>query len=314
MTTDELRWFLTLAETEHVTDAAAVLRIAQPTLSRALQRLERELGAQLFDRDGQRLRLNDCGRVFRRHARRALDELDAAQDRIATLLTPGQDTLCLAFLHSLGGWLIPELLGAYRRQAPDARFTLHQDAATPVLALLQDGTADAVVTSPRPADPQTGWLALRDEPLLLAVPVGHPLAARDSVRLTELAHERFVIMRPALGLRQVTCEIFHRAGVAADVVAESGEITTIKGLVASGIGVAVVPAGDGGPPPAGIRLVPLADPDAFRTIGLAWRHDRPATAAGRRFRAFANHYARTGATGPEPMPQAPAGDVPGAMG
>ncbi|MEU1630185.1 LysR substrate-binding domain-containing protein [Streptomyces sp. NPDC020096] len=104
--------------------------------------------------------------------------------------------------------------------------------------------------------------------------------------------ERFIIMRPKLGLRQITCQIFHRAGMTPDVVSECTEISTIKGLVASGLGVAVVPAGDGGPPPAGVRMVPLADQDAYRTIGLAWHQGRPASTAGRRFREFAVRYAR----------------------
>jgi LysR family transcriptional activator of glutamate synthase operon len=82
-----------------------------------------------------------------------------------------------------------------------------------------------------------------------------------------------------------------------DVVSECAEVTTIHGLVASGLGVAVVPAGDGGPPPAGVRLVPITDHDAYRTIGLAWHRDRPVSTAGRRFREFAARYAR----GTEPV-------------
>ncbi|MGW7008698.1 LysR family transcriptional regulator [Streptomyces sp. NPDC054933] len=246
MTIDELRWFLTLAETEHVTEAAARLRIAQPTLSRALLRLERQIGTRLFDRDRHRLRLNDYGRVFRRHAQRALDELDAAQDRIATLLDPPQDTLSLAFVHSVGSWLVPRLLGTYSHDAPGSRFTLHQDSAATVLSLLLDGTAEAIITSPRPSDPQLGWMPLHDERLHLAVPADHPLADRAHVRLGDLADERFIIMRPKLGLRQITCQIFHRAGMTPDVVSECTEISTIKGLVASGLGVAVVPGGGGG--------------------------------------------------------------------
>ncbi|MCQ4045179.1 LysR family transcriptional regulator [Streptantibioticus rubrisoli] len=292
MTIDELRWFLTLAETEHVTEAAARLRIAQPTLSRALLRLEQRLGTRLFDRDRHRLRLNDHGRIFRRHAQRALDELDAAQDRIAAMLAPPREALGLAFVHSLGGWLVPRLLGAYAQDSPGARFTLHQGSAATVLELLRDGTVEAALTSPRPSDPQVGWLPLRDERLGLAVPAEHRLADRALVRLDELADERLIIMRPSLGLRQITCELFHRAGMTPDVVSECAEVSTIHGLVASGLGVAVVPAGDGGPPPAGVRLVPIADHDAYRTIGLVWHRGRPGSTASRRFREFAARYAR----------------------
>ncbi|WP_280714074.1 LysR family transcriptional regulator [Kitasatospora sp. MAP5-34] len=291
MTVEELRWFLAVAETEHVTDAAALLGTSQPTLSRAIGRLERRVGTRLFDRDQHRLRLNDYGRVYRRHAQRALDELDTAQDRIAALLQPPADTLRLAFLHSLGGWLLPELLGTYQRESPNARFTLHQESATTVLELLQDGSAEVGLTSPRPSGAGWGWLPLREERLQLAVPVGHPLADRTALRLAELVDERLIIMRQAAGLRQITCQIFHRAGVTPSVVMEAGEVATIRSMVGAGLGVAVVPAGDGGAPQPGVRLVPLTDPDAFRSIGLLWHQERPTSPAGRRFRAFAGRQA-----------------------
>lgn len=288
MTIEELRWFLAVAETEHVTDAAALVGTSQPTLSRAIARLERGLGTPLFDRDRHRLRLNDCGKVYRRHARRALAELEAAEDRIAALLRPAEDTLRLAFVHSLGGWLVPELLGAYQRESPGTGFALHQESAAGVLELVQDGSAELAVTAPRPAGAGWGWLPLREERLALSVPEGHRLADRDAVRLTDLNDERFIIMRDAAGLRQITCRIFHEAGVTPSVVLEAGEVATIRGMVGAGLGVAVLPAGDGrAAPQPGVRVVPLADRDARRGIGLAWREDRPATAPCRRFRAFA---------------------------
>ncbi|WP_280693225.1 LysR family transcriptional regulator [Kitasatospora sp. GAS204B] len=295
MSIDELRWFLAVAETEHVTDAAALVGTSQPTLSRAIVRLERRLGTPLFDRDRHRLRLNDYGRVYRRHVRRALAELDTAQDRIAALLDPAEQTLRLAFAHSLGGWLVPELLGAYQRDSPGAAFALHQESAAGVLDLLQDGSAELAVTGPRPEGPGWQWLPLREERLALAVPARHPLAERSVVRLAELAGERFIIMREALGLRQITCQLFHRAGVTASVVLEAGEVATIRGMVGAGLGLAVLPAGDGLVGHRGVRLVPLAEQEACRGLGLTWHADRPASAAGRRFRAFATRWALTAA-------------------
>ncbi|MGW1893358.1 LysR family transcriptional regulator [Streptomyces sp. NPDC002004] len=292
MTLDDLRWFLVLAGTEHVTEAAGRLHIDQSTLSRALRRMEKDVGSELFDRDHGRLRLNDRGRVFRRHAQRALDELDTARDRIAALLEPPHGTLALAFAPSLGSWLVPRLVAAYQREAPDTSVTLHQDAAENVPALLLDGLVDAAITSPRPSDGRIGWLPLCDEPLHLAVPAGHRLAHRGDVRLSELADEQVIIMRRALGLRQITCEVFHRAGVTPSVVAESSDVATIKAMVAAGLGVSLVPGGDGTPPSTGLCFVPLADADAYRPVGLAWHTGRPPTATARRFREFTAQYAK----------------------
>ncbi|MFE7120972.1 LysR family transcriptional regulator, partial [Streptomyces sp. NPDC057654] len=180
MSMDELRWFLAVAETEHVTEAAALAGVSQPTLSRAIGRLERRLGAPLFDRDRNRLRLNDYGRVYRRHARRALEELETAEDRIAALRAPAEDAVRLAFVHSLGGWLVPELLAGYQGDWPEARLTLHQESAENVRDLLLEGAAELALTGPRPAGGQWEWLPLYEEELKLVVPAGHRLADRAS--------------------------------------------------------------------------------------------------------------------------------------
>ncbi|MEW9528392.1 LysR family transcriptional regulator [Microbispora sp. NPDC049125] len=291
MTIDELQWFLVLAETEHVTRAADRLHITQPTLSRALRRLEKRVGTPLFDRDNQRLRLNEYGRVFRLHAQRALDELDVAQDHITALVASPPETLVLGFAHSLGTWLVPELLGAYRRECPGARFTLLQDTIEDTLARLMDGTVEMIVISPRPADHRIDWLPICDERLELVVPADSPLAGRTSVHLAELAGERVITMRCSTGLRQVARAIWRRAGITPAVVAEANDITTVKSLVASGLGISLLPAGDRTPPPAGVRQIPVADSGVFRPVGLAWDSGRTATTAARCFRQFVSRYA-----------------------
>ena len=101
---EELRWFVVLAETEHVTEAAAELGVSQPTLSRALSRIEQTAGVPLFDRVGRRLHLNEYGRIMLEHARRSLADVQSALDRIAALRDPDTGRVRLAFLHSLANW------------------------------------------------------------------------------------------------------------------------------------------------------------------------------------------------------------------
>ncbi|MFI7102457.1 LysR family transcriptional regulator [Streptomyces sp. NPDC050161] len=297
MNVAELRWFLVLADTEHVTDAAAMLHIAQPTLSRALHRLEKELGTPLFDRDHHRLRLNPRGEVFRHHVRRALQEIATAEDRIAALLDPHQGTISLAFPHSFGRWLIPELISAYREQAPTAQFLLHSDAADAVVQSLRDGQSDLIITSPEPADPDLSWHPLREERLWLAVPAAHPLAARKELAVSDAASEQFIALRTEFGLRQTTDLLFSRAGITPTIALEATEIATIRGLVASGLGVAVLPRDPDTTEPAGLALIPLTDPAAHRTIGIAWHRTRRTTPAARNFRIFTKERAEPGRSG-----------------
>ncbi|MFF3109049.1 LysR family transcriptional regulator [Kitasatospora sp. NPDC057904] len=286
MIAEELRWFLAVAETEHVTDAAALVGTTQPTLSRAIVRLERRLGTPLFDRDRNRLRLNQAGRVYRRHAQRALDELESAQDRISALLPAPAEPLRLACAHSLGAWLLPELLTAYREHAPGHAVDVREGSAAGVLDLLAGGAVDLAVTSPQPSLPGYGWLPLAEERLVLAVPAGHPLAGRTGVGLSELADGRFVIMRQDVGLREVTCAVFHRSGLTAPVAAEADTVTGILDLVAAGQGTALVPARAATGHP-GVEAVPLTAADAYRSVGLTWRRGRPLPPHARTFRVLA---------------------------
>ncbi|MCX4718758.1 LysR substrate-binding domain-containing protein [Streptomyces virginiae] len=192
----ELQWFVALAECEHVTSAAERLNIAQPTLSRALARLEKRMGVALFDRKQNRLHLNKYGEVFRAHAVRAISEMDRAEQRIATLIDPDTGTITLGFLHSYGTWLVPALLAGYHAIAPATTFELRGSAADAVVDGVRQGRLDLGITSPRPADTTLRWTPLQNEPLSLLVPVGHRLASHHRVRLAELAAEDFLALQP----------------------------------------------------------------------------------------------------------------------
>lgn len=288
MTVDELQWYVVLAETEHMTEAAGRLNVAQPTLSRALARLEHRLGTPLFDRVNRRLRLNRYGEILLEHARRCLAELDTASGRIAGLLDPERGTVRLAFLHSVATWLVPEVLRRYRGQEPGVRFELRQAAGHELLADLDDGHVDLAVTSPRPPGAGVGWHALHRERLCLAVPEDHALAlaGRDRCGLVEAADEPFVVLRAGFGLRELSDQLCARAGFAPVVAFQSTEIPSMEALVGAGLGVAVVPAPRAGRDVPGVRYLPLADPGAHRSIGLAWRRERAMSPVSAQFAEF----------------------------
>ncbi|MEV0357812.1 LysR family transcriptional regulator [Nocardia sp. NPDC050697] len=284
---DDLTWFITLAELEHVGATADRLHLAQPTLSRMLARLERRLGVRLFDRVGKRLRLNEFGRAYYEHARRARIELDAGARAVADLADPAEGTVRLAFLHSFGSWLVPQLVGDFRRQAGRVAVSLHQDAAGTITRMVLDGEADLAVVSPRPAEAGLGWSGLLRQPLVLAVPAGHRLAGRRQLHLADLGGEDVIAMRPGYGMRRLLDELAAAAGLHPRIVFESSDLVTVTGLVAAGLGVALVPLEDpppGATPSPAVARVPLADPGAVREVGLVWAADRPMPEAARRFR------------------------------
>ncbi|WP_396926687.1 LysR family transcriptional regulator [Mycolicibacterium sp.] len=282
---EELQWFVVLAETEHVTEAAAELGVSQPTLSRALTRIEQKAGVPLFDRVGRRLRLNEYGRIMLEHARRSIAEVQAAMDRIAALRDPDTGRVRLAFLHSLANWYVPEQLRRFRETAPKIRFDLFQGAAHEIARSILDGGSDIAITSPRPDPADFAWHRLYVERLCLAVPVGHRLATRTRVNLSVAADEPFVALEKPFGLRQLTDELWTEAGIDPQIVFEASEIPTMEGLVAAGFGVAVVPVPRDGTD-ARVVHVPLSNGQAKREVGVAWRRDRPLAPPSQRFVDF----------------------------
>jgi LysR family transcriptional regulator, transcription activator of glutamate synthase operon len=278
-----VRWFLTVAELGHVTRAAAELRISQPGLSRAVSRLERELGAPLFDREGRTVRLNRYGEIFREHAQRLVAEEDAARRALARAADPGHGEVGLAFLHTQGTVLVPELIRSFRASHPHVTFRLSQGGSEVLEAAVADGRADMAITSPRPEG--LAWHPLSTERLRLAVPDGHRLAGRTEVRLADVAEEPFIVMRHGYGLRSITEDLFRQEGIRPSIAFEGEEATTIRGLVAAGLGVAVVPPGDRA---AGVWEAPIEG--ARRTIGLAWVADRTLLPAVEEFRRFVIGY------------------------
>jgi DNA-binding transcriptional LysR family regulator len=286
MQLDELHWFVVLAETEHVTDAAAELQISQPTLSRAIARLEDQVGVALFDRVNRRLRLNAYGAILLEHARRATAEMRSAQDRIAALHDPDSGTVRLAFLHSLASWFVPDLLRRFRLHAPQVRFDLYQGAAHEINDRVLDGHVDVAITSPRPAGAGYAWHGLYSERLCVAVPRGHRLAGRSRVRLADVADEPFIVLRVGSGLRQLTDELCAAAGIHPQAVFEATEIPTLEGLVAAGFGVAVVPVPRAERAEPMVAYPTLSDPGAKRQVGMALAAGRELPPAAARFVEF----------------------------
>jgi LysR family transcriptional activator of glutamate synthase operon len=276
-TIDELAWFVVLAETEHMTRAADRLDVAQPTLSRALRRLEREMGAPLFDRVNRRLRLNRSGEILLEHARRGLAELDAARERIVSWHDPDRGTIRLAFLHSIATWLAPDVLRTYRSRAPGVTVELTQGVGHEILDHLRAGRVDVALTTTPPDGEDLGWVPLHREQLCLAVPAGRPLARREQIDLAEVVDEPFVVLREPIGFRRLTDELCARAGITPRVAFEGTEIGTMEGLVAAELGVAVVPAPRPDRAEPGVAYVPLTDEGAHRVIGLVWTRHRAAT-------------------------------------
>lgn len=285
VSSDDLRAFLAVAGSEHVTAAAAQLRLSQPAVTRAIGRIEEQFGVRLFDRPGHRVQLNAFGRVLAGHAGEVVARLDAAGAEIAALLDPQAGPVRIGFVRSLGTWLVPDLVRSFRVVRPGAAFGLRQGLSEQILGLLADGHVDLILTTPRPRHPdQVLWEPLADERLELVVAPDHPLAARDQVRLAEVAGEPFVALSPVSEFREVSDRLCDAAGFSPTVAFEADDVATVRALVGAGLGVAVLPALHGPAAAGAPAMLPLADSGATRTVGLAWIGGRQLPAMAEAFR------------------------------
>jgi len=266
-----------LRETRNVTRAAELLGVPQPTVSRRLAALSDALGAPLTVPDGRGIRLTRAAELLAEAAERGLAAVDTGVRLAREEVAPESGLVVLGFLHLLGRSLVPSLLRGHRARYPGVRFTLVQGSRQEMIDRLVDGELDLALLAPLPAAPSLATAGLVDEEILLSVPAGHRLAGRESVRMAELADEEFVLLEQGYGVRTLTDELCAAAGFTPRIAFEGQESDTVRGLVAAGLGVALLPRFGPGSP-AGVAEVPL-EPRPYRTIGLAWRAEEPMTPA-----------------------------------
>jgi LysR family transcriptional regulator, transcription activator of glutamate synthase operon len=281
---DELQWFVVLAETEHMTRAASKLNITQPTLSRALARLERQVGASLFDRVNRRVQLNPYGRIMLEHSRRSIAEIRSASERIAALRDPDSGTVRLAFVPWLATWFVPELLRQFRIEAPRVQFDLREAAGHEIADLVATGEVDLAITGPQGRE--FGWHELLVVRLCLVVPHNHRFADRRRISPAETADESFIVPANPHPLRSLTNEMWGDEDISPKVVCEVTEIPAIEGLVAAGLGMAVVPTPSPGRAEPMAVYIPLSHRRAKGRLGLVWAHRRSISPPAERFAAF----------------------------
>jgi LysR family transcriptional regulator, transcription activator of glutamate synthase operon len=287
MDTGTLRWFQQVADGTTVTEISDLAAVTQPGISRALRRLEAEVGTPLLRRSGRVLRMTHAGAVFKHHVDAALRQLDDGLAAVSQLIEPDTGRVALAFQHSLGTWLVPDLVRGFRAAHPNVRFDLTQVRDELHAAALNGGEADLEIGTIRRRDP--AWLARRlaIEPLRLALPRDHRLARQERFHLAEVSAEPFISLRPTSALRDLSDELCERAGFQPAVVFEGDDLSAVRAFVAAGLGVAILPAPRAGSPEAAAGSVAygeISDTSATREIWLTWSAERRLLPAAEQFR------------------------------
>ena len=239
-----LRYFVTVVQEGNFTRAAERLNIAQPPLSRQIQQLEASLGVPLLDRRSRPLRPTDAGRLFYEHALHILDRIE-----VLTIMTKRVGQLergrfGIGFVGSTLYGALPDLIRRFRAAYPEVRVELVELTSLQQVAALKDGRIDVGFGRLPIDDPTVKREVLREEPLVVALPIGHPLLERPGLpRLVNLVAEPLILYpkEPRPSYADQILSLFRTGGLEPTKAQEVRDVQTALGLVAAGEGVCIVP-------------------------------------------------------------------------
>jgi len=283
----DLRRFATLAEECHFGRAAERLRMGQPQLSRALQRLERQVGTRLLARTSREVAPTEAGLALLEDARRVLAIAEAAPSRALRAAGGESGTLALGFSGSCAYAFLPAAIEGFRRIRPGIALTLREMSAARQVEALREGSCDLCLRRAARVPDGFGGAQVFEEPLVAALPRSHPAASQPRPALATLRDSPFLAFprRDGTDFHQQLLDVCAAAGFEPRIVQDVAPMHALIGLVGAGVGVAVVPASVRKLRFAGVVYRPLPDVAERSRVHAVWRPDRLSAPA----RAFAAH-------------------------
>jgi LysR family hydrogen peroxide-inducible transcriptional activator len=282
MTLTELKYIVAVARERHFGRAAEACHVSQPTLSVAVKKLEEELDVKIFERGASEVSTTPLGEQIVRQAQQVIEQAAAIREIAKTGKDPVSGPLRLGVIYTVGPYLLPVLVRQAIERVPQMPLILQENFTVRLLEMLRTGELDcAILAEPFP-DAGLAVAPLYDEPFLAAVPRKHPIAARPSISAEELKNETMLLLGTGHCFRDQVLEVcpeYARFSSDAEGIRKSFEgssLETIKHMVASGMGITVVPRlSVPVEPQPHVAYVPFTEPVPSRRIVLAWRRSFP---------------------------------------
>ncbi len=290
-----LRLFIRVAQTCSFSEAARLEHVSQPALSRTIRLLEEQLGARMFDRNTRNVSLTAAGAKLQPIAERLISEFDLAFTDLSQALSGERGRVTVGALPSVAAAFLPAVLARFRGERPQVEVRVEDDLSDPLLDSLQDRRIDFAVTI---APEQTGQLdfqPLFSDECLLVMRKGDPLDAATPLSWAALEDSRFIAMAPASSVRRMTDAAFARANVVVRPLYECAHLSTVGGLILSGLGVSALPASTLpllSSPDLATR--PLTEPSISRSIGLVTLKSRSPSPQAEALMKIIQHHADAG--------------------
>lgn len=242
----QLQYVLKVAEEKSFSRAAEKLHIAQPSLSQQILKLEQQLGVKLFDRSTSPLELTYGGERFVEMAGQIMDQVEQLHKEMEDVADLKKGRLVVGSLPITGSHVLPAVLPIFQKQFPGIEVVLVEDTTSNLEEMTAKGKTDFTLLTLPLKDDELAYESILKEEILLAVPPGHKLAKqakrkRKKVELADLREEPFILLKRGQGFRQIAMDLFHQAGFEPNIMFETSNIEMVQSLVASGMGLALVP-------------------------------------------------------------------------
>jgi LysR family transcriptional activator of glutamate synthase operon len=238
----QLKYFIEVAEREHVSEAAMHLHVAQSAISRQISNLEKELDVQLFEREGRSIKLLPIGKVLLNHAKEVMSILDQAERKILEYREPEKGLIKIGFPTSLATSLLPQLIHAFNQSYPNITFQLRQGSYYFLVDAVKQRELDIAFLGPVITDDSDikGDILFEEE-LHALLPYNHSLIGREDISLSELKEEAFILFPKGYILEKLVVEACEKEGFTPHVSTKGEDLDAIKGMVSAGMGITLLP-------------------------------------------------------------------------
>ncbi|WP_312753379.1 LysR family transcriptional regulator [Rummeliibacillus suwonensis] len=288
----QLRYFVAVAEREHISEAAENLHVAQSAVSRQIANLEEELGIELFERVGRNVKLTPIGKTFLEYTIAALQAIDFAKKQVDEYLNPEKGTIKIGFPSSLASFLLPTVISAFKKEHPNVSFHLRQGSYRYLINAIKQRELNLAFLGPVPAkDDAINTKILFTENIAALVPASHQLATKEEIQLADLRNEGFVLFPDGYILNKVVVEACKSVGFTPKISSEGEDMDALKGLVAAGIGVTLLPeSAFYDSTPRRTKKLALVEPPFTRNVGVIYPVNRELAPSEKIFLNFVSQF------------------------
>ncbi|WP_163538017.1 LysR family transcriptional regulator [Gracilibacillus sp. YIM 98692] len=282
-----LQYFIEVTNTTNFTQAADNLYITQPALSRIIKSLEDELGVSLFIRSRKKILLTDAGEVLYKYASIITEQIESLEMELEQLQTLKTGHIRIGLPTVVNSFFFSELIAAFHREYPAVTFQLEENGSRIVEEKISNGSLDCGVVVLTNSQNMFDYYTFVKETLTLVVPTSHPFAGKKQISLKELKDQSFIMFNQDFELRNRIMNACKEIGFHPKIISETSQLDFIEEMVASNVGVTLLPESTSKELTSKITTVPVVHPVIEWNLAFIWKKDSYLSQTNKKFIAFA---------------------------